>query len=102
MTGFERDRSLRLRAEMKLPGEALLEFEVDPASGGGTRLTQTARFLPRGLLGLAYWYAVLPVHAFVFRGMLNGIRTAALQLGATSALTPREGSASLAPPASAP
>jgi hypothetical protein len=83
VTGFERDRRLSLRAEMKLPGEALLEFEVQPAGQGGTRLTQTARFLPKGLLGLAYWYAVLPVHAFVFRGMLKGIRRAALELHST-------------------
>jgi uncharacterized protein YbjT (DUF2867 family)/uncharacterized protein YndB with AHSA1/START domain len=83
VTGFERDRRLRLRAEMKLPGEALLEFELDESSAGGTRLTQTARFLPRGLLGLAYWYAVLPVHAFVFRGMLKGIRRVALELPPT-------------------
>ena len=52
-------------------------------AAGGTRLTQTARFLPRGLLGLAYWYAVLPVHAFVFRGMLKGIRRVALELPPT-------------------
>jgi uncharacterized protein YbjT (DUF2867 family) len=67
------ERRLSLRAEMKLPGEALLEFTVEPA-GPRSRLTQTARFLPKGLLGIAYWYAVLPFHAFVFAGMLNGIR----------------------------
>ena len=76
MTGVDRNRRLALRAEMKLPGEALLEFTLEPEAGG-TRLTQTARFLPRGLAGLAYWYAVLPLHAVVFRGMLNGIRRAA-------------------------
>jgi uncharacterized protein YndB with AHSA1/START domain len=77
VTGLERGRRLSLRAEMKLPGEALLEFEVAP-EGIGTRLTQTARFLPRGLAGLAYWYAVLPVHGFVFEGMIHGIRESAL------------------------
>lgn len=65
---------LRLRAEMKLPGEAQLEFEVRPLSGGASLLVQTARFKPRGLAGLVYWYAVLPLHDYVFRGMLDGIR----------------------------
>ncbi len=73
VTGVLPDRRLSLRAEMKLPGDALLEFTVEP-SGDGSRLTQTARFLPKGLFGLAYWYAVLPFHAFVFSGMLDGIR----------------------------
>ena len=77
VTGLERGRRLSLRAEMKLPGEALLEFDVAP-EGSGTRLTQTARFLPRGLAGLAYWYAVLPCHGFVFDRMIRGIRRAAL------------------------
>ena len=72
----EEDRRLGLRAEMKLPGEALLEFEIEP-HGSGSRLVQVARFRPRGLLGLAYWGAVLPVHPFVFQGMIEGIRRAA-------------------------
>jgi len=83
VTGIERGRRLSLRAEMKLPGEALLEFEIAPEPSG-TRLTQTARFLPRGLSGLAYWYAVLPVHAFVFDGMVRGIRKAALDFAAAA------------------
>jgi hypothetical protein len=66
---------------MKLPGEAVLEFAVRPYGPGknGERacLTQTARFRPRGLLGLVYWYAVLPLHRIVFSGMLQGIRRAA-------------------------
>ena len=64
---------------MKLPGVATLSFNVDAASapGTGTRLVMTARFRPRGLLGIAYWYSVLPLHGIVFRGMLKGlIRTA--------------------------
>lgn len=65
---------LALRAEMKVPGEARLTFDIDSASGGGTRLVQTASFVPRGLGGLLYWYAVLPFHRLVFRGMLDGIR----------------------------
>jgi hypothetical protein len=80
VTGLEPQRRLTLRAEMRLPGEALLEFELEPLdplpgeTHARTRLVQTARFLPRGLAGLAYWYAVLPFHGIVFRGMLSGIR----------------------------
>ena len=73
VTDIEADRRLELRAEMKLPGEATLTFEIEDR-GDHCILAQTARFQPRGLLGLAYWYAVLPLHGFVFRGMLNGIR----------------------------
>ncbi|MEO6595953.1 MAG: SDR family oxidoreductase [Planctomycetota bacterium] len=65
---------LRLIAEMKLPGEASLEFRVEPLSDGSSMLVQTARFRPRGLSGLLYWYLVMPLHAFVFAGMLRGIR----------------------------
>lgn len=79
VTDLDRPRTLALRAEMKLPGEAELAFRVEPpdVQGGPCRLVQTARFVPRGLVGLAYWYAVLPLHAYVFRGMLDGIRRAA-------------------------
>ncbi|MBI1372210.1 MAG: DUF2867 domain-containing protein [Phycisphaera sp.] len=65
---------LVLRAEMRLPGVATLEFDVSPdESTGRCTLTQTARFKPRGLLGLAYWYAVTPLHGIVFNGMLRGL-----------------------------
>ena len=57
------DRLLRLRAEMRLPGAAWLEFEVAPQESGQTSIRQTAVFEPRGVLGLAYWYALLPLHA---------------------------------------
>ena len=63
---------LRLAAEMKLPGRAWLEFEVT-ADGEGSIIRQTAIFDPVGLLGLAYWYLVFPLHQFVFAGMLKGI-----------------------------
>lgn len=59
---------LLLYAEMKLPGEAWLEFRID-----GGQLVQTATFRPRGLWGRMYWYAVLPFHAFIFGGMLREI-----------------------------
>lgn len=68
-------RSFELRAEMKLPGVATLTVTVD-LDGGGSRLGLTARFQPRGLLGIVYWYAVLPLHGIVFSGMLRGLRRA--------------------------
>jgi uncharacterized protein YbjT (DUF2867 family) len=72
---YEPDHLLRMRAEMKLPGRAWLEFEVRPTDGGSA-LRQTAVFDPTGLLGLLYWYGVYPLHAAVFRGMLAGIARA--------------------------
>ncbi len=73
---YEPDRLLRLRAEMKLPGRAWLEFEVEP-DGAGSVLRQTAVFDPTGLAGLLYWYGIYPLHAAVFRTMLAGIARAA-------------------------
>ncbi|MCC6862790.1 MAG: SDR family oxidoreductase [Bryobacterales bacterium] len=72
---FEPDRRLRLAAEMKLPGRAWLEFEVTGDAAGST-IRQTATFDPLGLAGRAYWYAVYPLHQFVFQGMLRGIARA--------------------------
>ncbi|TWT90416.1 hypothetical protein Mal64_08050 [Pseudobythopirellula maris] len=78
VVGVERPRLLQLHAEMKLPGVARLEFEIDPTdTPDESLLRMTARFWPRGLLGLAYWYAVAPLHHFVFGGMLRGIKRAA-------------------------
>ena len=85
VTAVEADRHLRLHAEMKVPGHALLEFSIEaltgPANGAAhapaCRLTQTATFLPRGLLGLAYWYSMVPFHFWIFTGMLKGIKEAA-------------------------
>jgi uncharacterized protein YbjT (DUF2867 family) len=70
---FEPDRLLRLEAEMKLPGCAWLEFSVEALGADRTRIRQTASFEPSGWLGRLYWYAVLPVHAIVFSGMLRAI-----------------------------
>ena len=82
VVGLERDRRLTLRAEMKLPGEAQLEFRIQPEPGGRCDLDQVALFQPRGLFGLLYWYAVVPLHFIVFRGMLLGIQREALQIAA--------------------
>ncbi len=65
-------RRLLLFAEMKLPGEAWLEYRVD-GKGAASRLIQTATFRPRGLLGRLYWYSVLPFHKVIFNGMINRI-----------------------------
>ncbi len=67
------DRLVRLRAEMKLPGRAWLQFEVWEAQDGSTHLEQTAAFMPKGLTGLAYWYGLYPVHAWIFGGLAREI-----------------------------
>ena len=69
---FEADKHLRLSAEMKLPGRAWLDYEVNPMPNGCV-ITQTATFDPVGLSGLMYWYLVWPLHQLVFSGMLRGI-----------------------------
>ena len=81
VTAITPGERLELTAEMRLPGTATLGFELlpTPDQPGITRLQMTARFRPRGLLGIAYWYSVLPLHGFVFRGMLKGIAREALK-----------------------
>ena len=66
------DRLLRLSAEMRLPGRAWLQFEVEPA-GSGCVIRQTAEFEPLGLTGLAYWYGLYPLHRLIFNRMLARI-----------------------------
>ena len=77
----ERNKLLRLRAEMRMPGRAWLQYELLPGEQkpGTTLLRQTAFFESHGLAGLAYWYSLLPVHMFMFSGMVRNIRTAAEQ-----------------------
>lgn len=79
VVGVERGKELLLHAEMKLPGIARLGFEIHPLDAKKTKskLTMTARFRPRGLTGIIYWYLVVPLHSFVFGGMLKGIKSAA-------------------------
>ncbi|MEJ2093333.1 MAG: SDR family oxidoreductase [Syntrophobacterales bacterium] len=72
---IEPNRRMLLLAEMKMPGEATLEFRLSPPAGG-TELTQTARFLPRGLAGFAYWFALDPFHKRLYPGMLQAIAAA--------------------------
>ena len=66
------NKRLLLYAEMKLPGEAWLEFKIVEKNGKNF-LRQTATFRPKGLLGRLYWYSVLPFHYFVFDGMAENI-----------------------------
>jgi uncharacterized protein YbjT (DUF2867 family) len=68
----EPGRRLLLRAEMRLPGDATLEFVAEPA-GKGALLTQTAWFRPHGLLGRLYWLAMFPFHSMIFSAMARRI-----------------------------
>jgi hypothetical protein len=67
----EPDRLLRLRAEMKVPGLAWLQFKAEPLEDGSTQLIQTAFFAPKGLFGLLYWYGLYPLHSLIFSGMIR-------------------------------
>ena len=72
----EQDRLLLLRAEMKVPGKAWLQFESIPQNGK-TLLVETAYFAPRGFWGFAYWYAMWPFHAFLFDGLIRRLASRA-------------------------
>ncbi len=73
---LEENRLMLLRAEMKVPGEAWLQFET-VKKGKETQLVQTAMYVPKGFLGIAYWYAMYPAHLFLFGQMARNIATAA-------------------------
>ena len=73
---LERPKLLRLAAEMKVPGRAWLQFEVE-AKGAGTLIRQTALFDAHGLWGRVYWWGLYPIHQFIFRGMLRNLVAAA-------------------------
>ncbi len=64
---------LILVSEMKLPGEALLEFKIRPLSDGSTELEQISRFFPRGLGGILYWYVLYPFHRLLYLTLLKAI-----------------------------
>ena len=77
-------RLVRLRAEMKVPGRAWLQFEATDVPGGGALLVQTAFFEPHGFFGLAYWYLLYPIHQLFFAGMSRAIARRAEHYVATS------------------
>lgn len=79
-----RPAQLRLRAEMKVPGAAWLEYDVAGDRVSST-LTQTARFVPRGLAGQLYWYGLLPLHVAIFRGMVRRLADRAATAAAARA-----------------
>ena len=72
----EPSQRLLLLAEMKMPGEALMEFRLTPLASGETEVQQLSRFLPRGLGGILYWYSLFPFHQIVYRGMLEALARA--------------------------
>ncbi len=82
VASIEPGRRLQLHAEMKLPGEAWLEFQVEPTATGSL-LRQKASFYPRGLLGRLYWLVLTPFHGVIFGQMSRGIVAAAEQRSAT-------------------
>ncbi len=73
---IERNRRLRLHAEMRLPRRAWLQFEVEP-DGTACTLRQTAEFDPAGWMGNLYWYALFPLHLLIFEGMLRNLARSA-------------------------
>ena len=79
---FEPDRRLSLVAEMKVPGRAWLQFEVEPVGSQpdsqAATIRQTAIFDPAGLGGLVYWYTLYPAHRWIFAGMLRAIAVRAM------------------------
>ena len=74
---IEKDKLLRLRAEMKLPGKAWLQFQVKETNGNKSILTQTAFYEPKGLMGLLYWYSIYLLHGIIFGGMIKSIKKSA-------------------------
>jgi len=88
VVALEPGRRLTLLAEMRLPGAAVLEFEVREKGPGRSELVTTARFHPNGVWGLLYWYALAPAHFFVFRRMPRAMARAAERRAAASAAAP--------------
>jgi Protein of unknown function (DUF2867) len=74
---IESGKLLRLRAEMKVPGRAWLQWEVMPLGDQRSRLVQTAIFAPRGLVGALYWYLLYPIHGRIFSDLVRAIATVA-------------------------
>lgn len=77
---IEPGQSLRLRAEMKVPGKAWLQFQASAQGAEQTLLSQTAFFAPKGLMGWLYWYALYPIHGLIFTGLIDRIAERAVGL----------------------
>jgi hypothetical protein len=90
----ERNHLVRLRAEMKLPGRAWLQFEAVQGPSGGATLIQTAFFEPHGLAGWVYWYLLYPIHQLIFAGMSRAVARRAQVLEQTERLDGTGGSGS--------
>lgn len=92
VVALEPPNRMLLLAEMKTPGDALLEFNIRPVGDNQVRLEMVARFLPRGLPGLAYWYSLLPAHQWLFGGMLMAVarKTGRPITGKPEAFTPED------------
>jgi len=73
VVGLEPERRLTLQFGMKAPGAGVLEFEIDPAEDGRTRVTATAYWHPAGVWGLLYWYSLQPFHLIIFKGLTRAI-----------------------------
>lgn len=82
---------LRLRAEMKVPGRAWLQFQAEPLEADRTRLSQTAYFAPRGLFGILYWYALYPIHGFMFSRLIRTIAQGAETSGSAHVAASEQG-----------
>ncbi|WP_313888787.1 SDR family oxidoreductase [Mycolicibacterium sp. CBMA 226] len=82
---IERPHLLRLRAEMRAPGRAWLQWELQSHGDGATRLHQRAIFFPKGLAGRLYWYALMPFHGIIFTGMIRNIGVEASKEGTRAA-----------------
>lgn len=80
----EPDHLIRLRAEMKVPGRAWLQFHVHSQPGGDALLSQTAYFAPKGVWGLVYWYGLYPIHKVIFAGMIRKVAERAVALEANA------------------
>ena len=80
----EAGRLVRLRAEMKVPGRAWLQFQAESLGVTRTRLIQTAFFAPKGLFGLLYWYLLYPIHGFIFSRLIRKLAEGAASKAGSS------------------
>jgi hypothetical protein len=81
------DQLLRLRAEMKVPGEGWLQFEANEGDAGSTELVQTAYFAPKGLSGLLYWYGIYPLHGAIFSRMIDAVAQRAIDISSSQSVS---------------